>query len=430
MKILKDSPIKSSQADLFNRGRIVESIVETVKNRSREDGECYTIGIYGKWGEGKTSLLNMIYEKIVGENDIKIIHFNPWLFKDQESLLLDFFKALQKGQISRAFVNKIKQYGPLVSLGLSGLMNIAIPGAGVGTTLHNSFKEVTNAISNINVDIRELKNDLNEKIKLSKKHLLIMIDDVDRLDNEELHAVFKLIRQNADFVNTTYIIAMDVDMVAKSIGQRFEDRNEQSGKHFLEKIVQVPIYLPKIQSAHLNKFLESCLFTQFQKLFSLGTIKSIPSLEDLKELLYRYVFPLFTTVREAILYSNSIAFILPMVYQEVNLGDLCLLEVLKLFHPSAYNTIKASRHILTGSMELSVRDILDSEEKRKGKNNNFIDDLMKNADPNKKPYIDALLQELLYPFIYSGTTNRVEINNKKRICSSEYFNNANQYLKN
>src|SRR5690554_7527449 len=112
MNIIPDTPKKSIKEDLFGRERIVNSIVETIKSRSTSEHDCYTIGIYGKWGEGKTSLLNMVCEKISDEDNIDVIRFNPWLFKDQESLLLDFFKALQNGITSKEVVEKIKQYGP------------------------------------------------------------------------------------------------------------------------------------------------------------------------------------------------------------------------------------------------------------------------------------------------------------------------------
>lgn len=120
-EMIEDAPIKRVKEDLLGRGHIVGKIVETIIARSKVNGNnCYALGIYGKWGEGKTSLLNMVCEQLreSEEKNINIIHFNPWLFKDQESLLLDFFKALEKGN-SKEVVQKIKQYGPLVSLGIS-----------------------------------------------------------------------------------------------------------------------------------------------------------------------------------------------------------------------------------------------------------------------------------------------------------------------
>jgi predicted KAP-like P-loop ATPase len=249
-EIIYDLPKESLEEDLFGWAPIVNRISDIIKFQSKVDHSCFTIGVYGKWGEGKTSLMNMVCENLKNEKGIKIIHFNPWLFKDQESLLLDYFKTLQSGITNKKVVEKIKKYGPLVSIGISGVLNLALPGT--GSLLKGSLDQVVDAVSDIKFDLTSLKKEVDECIKLSKQQYLIIIDDVDRLDKDELHTLFKLVRQNADFVNTTYMIAMDAELVAKSIGCRFESGDEKSGKNFLEKIIQVPFFVPKVQQGHLN----------------------------------------------------------------------------------------------------------------------------------------------------------------------------------
>lgn len=415
--IIEDSPINNLSEDLLGRERIVKSISETIKYKSETVHPCYTIGIYGKWGEGKTSVLNMVKGELEKEENINVVEFNPWLFKDQESFLLDFFKAFERGN-SKEVVEKIKQYGPLVSLGISGLLNIAMPG--LGNIVGKSLKKITNAVSKIDIDIRQLKKELNESIRLSGKHLLILIDDVDRLDKEELHALFKLIRQNADFVNTTYLIAMDVDMVAKSIGQRFESGDEQSGRHFLEKIIQVPIYLPKIQRMYLQRFCESHLFFSLETLLSQGG-RTTTSIETVKETFYNYLFPLFSTVREIILYANALSFTLPSIYREVNLSDLFLLEALKLFQLDAYEQIKNNKHLITGTIsKISSNYLLDSPEKRQARKDTFLESIRKKINSRQFIFIDKIINEILYPFSLE-TYDQVKLSNEKRLCSDFYF---------
>lgn len=148
--IIIDSPKEKLEDDLFGWAPIVNRIADIIRLKSSVSHDCFTIGIYGKWGEGKSSLMNMVCENLSLEENIEVIHFNPWLFKDQESLLLDFFKTLQKGNISDEFVNKIKQYGPMVSLGVSGLVNLALPG--MGTIVGKSLNKYIKAVSSIKSD--------------------------------------------------------------------------------------------------------------------------------------------------------------------------------------------------------------------------------------------------------------------------------------
>lgn len=106
--ISEDSPITTAKDDVFGRKRIVDAVVQTIINKSQSKHTCFTIGIYGKWGDGKTSTLNLISEQLNQQENIIISCFNPWLFKDQESLLLDFFNSIDGKNISQDFVKGLK----------------------------------------------------------------------------------------------------------------------------------------------------------------------------------------------------------------------------------------------------------------------------------------------------------------------------------
>jgi hypothetical protein len=423
-EILYDLPKECLEEDIFGWSPIVNRISDIIKFQSKVDHSCFTIGVYGKWGEGKTSLMNMVCENLKNEKGIKIIHFNPWLFKDQESLLLDYFKTLQSGITNKKVVEKIKKYGPLVSIGISGVLNLALPGT--GSLLKGSLDQVIDAVSEIKNDLASLKKEVNDSIILSKQHYLIIIDDVDRLDKDELHTLFKLVRQNADFVNTTYMIAMDAELVAKSIGCRFESGDEKSGKNFLEKIIQVPFFVPKVQRGHLNKMLNTLLLPKIEILLS-ESGKRTTKIDEIKESLNLYVSPLFNSAREIIVYINSLTIILPLVYKDVNISDLCLLEALKLFHPKGYNIIRQNKLIITDSIEPSFKDISESPEIRQHKRNDFIEKLFENIESDKTLYLKEIIERLLGPFISPSYHNNVHTLNEKSICSSYYFNNYFQY---
>jgi hypothetical protein len=423
-EIIYDLPKESLEEDLFGWAPIVNRISDIIKFQSKVDHSCFTIGVYGKWGEGKTSLMNMVCENLKNEKGIKIIHFNPWLFKDQESLLLDYFKTLQSGITNKKVVEKIKKYGPLVSIGISGVLNLALPGT--GSLLKGSLDQVIDAVSEIKNDLASLKKEVNDSIILSKQHYLIIIDDVDRLDKDELHTLFKLVRLNADFVNTTYMIAMDAELVAKSIGCRFESGDEKSGKNFLEKIIQVPFFVPKVQRGHLNKMLNTLLLPKIEILLS-ESGKRTTKIDEIKESLNLYVSPLFNSAREIIVYINSLTIILPLVYKDVNISDLCLLEALKLFHPKGYNIIRHNKLIITDSIEPSFKDISESPEIRQHKRNDFIEKLFENIESDKTLYLKEIIERLLGPFISPSYHNNVHTLNEKSICSSYYFNNYFQY---
>ena len=73
--ISEDSPITTAKDDVFGRKRIVDAVVQTIINKSQSKHTCFTIGIYGKWGDGKTSTLNLISEQLNQQENIIISCF-------------------------------------------------------------------------------------------------------------------------------------------------------------------------------------------------------------------------------------------------------------------------------------------------------------------------------------------------------------------
>ena len=88
-----DLPITKSSEDILNRGSFARSLAETITKQSFPSS--FTIGLYGSWGSGKTSLLNMILEDINNNDKTAVIlRFNPWLCADPKQLINQFFKQL------------------------------------------------------------------------------------------------------------------------------------------------------------------------------------------------------------------------------------------------------------------------------------------------------------------------------------------------
>jgi hypothetical protein len=71
-----DQPISSSADDRFSRKLFAYRAAQTIAHRA--DPTSIVVGIYGSWGEGKTSVLRMIDEGLASEKHVKSFWFNPW----------------------------------------------------------------------------------------------------------------------------------------------------------------------------------------------------------------------------------------------------------------------------------------------------------------------------------------------------------------
>lgn len=233
-----DNPIILKEQDKFNRYKFSNRIAETITKRQNDEG--LVIGLYGIWGEGKTSVLNMIEEKLNENENTLIAKFNPWRFKDEDTLILNFFKNISEilnkelNTKTEIIGNFLKKYGAVTSV-----FNLDL--SKVGETFSDT-------------QLEELKNRINDFLEESKKKIVVAIDDIDRLDKQELFSLFKLIKLTGDFSKTYYILSFDDEMVASAIGERYASGNINSGHNFLEKIIQVPLRIPQALSKDLLNY--------------------------------------------------------------------------------------------------------------------------------------------------------------------------------
>ena len=130
--IIHDIPLTKASEDRFGRGPIVEQVVDSINQLVSSDHDCVVYGIYGKWGEGKTTLMNFIKEQLIKQKEddgIHLIEFNPWLVNNDEALLREFFKSIMTGA-DESIRDVIQKYGSLAILASKSIVNAFFPGVG------------------------------------------------------------------------------------------------------------------------------------------------------------------------------------------------------------------------------------------------------------------------------------------------------------
>jgi len=400
-----DKPILDQQQDRFNRYKFSSRIAETIANRNNEDG--LVIGLYGVWGEGKSSVLNMIENDLLKTDDILIIKFNPWRFKDEDTLVLNFLKNLSENLDFQLNTRKekigefLKKYGSVTSV-----VNLDL--SKIGETLSDT-------------QLEDLKKRVNDFLKVSNKKIVVIIDDIDRLDKQELFSLFKLIKLTGDFTKTYYILSFDDEMVASALGERFAEGNINSGYNFLEKIIQVPLRIPQALS-------KSLLLYTFDLLNNILDENKIDLGKDEDEnvgyLISQNLLLRIKTPRLAVRYVNSLSFLIPLLKGEINISDLILFEGIKVFFPKYYDFIKTSpEYFIETYYDITYQS--KEDEKIKELKNKF-ELLNKDLSKNEQQAIIKLLKHL-FPLIKEALDNYSFRNSgnlwikEKRIASSKYF---------
>lgn len=319
-----DEPITDKSEDLLDRGKFVDDLYNQITKYPLIDS--FVFAIYGNWGEGKTSVLNLLKNKLNQNDDVIVFDFDPWYFSSQDKLIENFYQGFYNSLDQRFFLPNTKRvfsrYQKILSSGLKYY----------GFDFDLQWGDDS---------LEKLREKIENSITVTGKKFIVLIDDIDRLQNkEEIHQIFNLVKLSARFKNTIFILSFD-PMIINSFF-----KNEVSGDlGFLDKIVQAPIHLPAVDQAAIDRYLYysypdeghySGIDRLFQKLqIDQGRIRTF-------ENAYLYESKIkgpFTTLRHAKRYLNALYQTLPSIKNEVNLQDFLIFEVIRVFYPGVYSDI-------------------------------------------------------------------------------------------
>lgn len=260
-----------------------------------------TIGVFGDWGSGKSSIMRMLEEKFKDDEKVLTIYFNSWLFEGYEdakiSLLENIILELSKHEgLDEKVKSKILDllsrvdYMKLASDGIKkygkNIIDIIATG-GVGTAVEAGFsmlnKETLDELKDADVaklnkyikeeqenksktTIKSFKDDFAELISLTDfDSVVIFIDDLDRCLPERVIDTLEAIKLFLSVDNTAFVIGADERILKHSISMHlqlhtfnndssFLQATEQIVTDYIEKLIQIPYRIPKLSPSEIESY--------------------------------------------------------------------------------------------------------------------------------------------------------------------------------
>lgn len=266
-----------------------------------------TIGVFGDWGSGKSSILKIASEQLRALDDgTFVLYFNGWLFEGYDdakaALLESIIKEFEKNKAFEPNVkNKAKELLKSVNwmrvLGL-GFKNVALPAASAYLTggvslipylagqlasvksedliekLQGGESEdfLKSLLKDKNLEdksmlVREFRDGFADLIEESRiKKLVVVIDDLDRCTPDRIIENLEAIKLFLNVEKTAFIIGADPRIVKHAIEYRYNTNSKSDNKHlddfnnrivddYLEKLIQVPYNLPKLSDSEVETYI-------------------------------------------------------------------------------------------------------------------------------------------------------------------------------
>ena len=287
-----------SDIDLLQHGYLASAASRIVTDASLSPT---SIGIFGDWGGGKSTLLKLIQRNLAPKGGVLTVSFNGWLFEgydDAKSALMGTILDEIEDQISskRTFPEKAKallkrllarvnwmrvatltgKYGAPLLLGqpdaaaamaagdaaLSQLKEKETPSV---EDLEKLAKSAPEGEANIRRNIRDFRRDFADLLAAAEvKTLVVFIDDLDRCLPDTIIETLEAIKLFLFVPGTSFVIAADPRIVRYAVRLRFPElpgTETEVGRDYLEKLIQIPLPIPPLSGAEIESYM-NLLFAQ------------------------------------------------------------------------------------------------------------------------------------------------------------------------
>lgn len=254
----------------------IRHIVEMLNNLILDDNLTpATIGVYGAWGSGKSSVLSMSEKNLSSIPKVLCVKFNSWMFEDYYDIRAALISTIiqdmsTKFQLKDKLLDKAKRL--IKSINILGLIK-----KGIGYGLDIALNKGANIIEGfVTSDARkddsepESENSLRESIrafpdvfteiiqKTDLKRVVVYIDELDRCTPDRIIDVLEAIRLFAFVPGISFVIGADERLIKYAVDCKYENLpgNDVSiGKEYLDKLIQYTVYIPILSVEEMSNYI-------------------------------------------------------------------------------------------------------------------------------------------------------------------------------
>ena len=289
----------ASEVDILFYEPYANVIADISKNPSYKP---LTIGVFGVWGAGKSTLLKLIEQKIDVDSEKKgktlCININAWTFEGYEDAKIALMEALLreikehkdipskvKDGVSKLLkkLDFFKLATKAASVGAPMIASVAtgnpipllLSVSGKAEEVGDGIKNAANAMQSIRDDylkdeesddtnsivnnVRKFRKDFKETLKDDGiENVIVLIDDLDRCQPDRIIETLEAIKLFLSVEKMTFIIAADENVIQYAIRKKYppiENYSVNLDKEYIEKIIQLPIYIPELSSKDIENYL-------------------------------------------------------------------------------------------------------------------------------------------------------------------------------
>ena len=360
--------IEHKSQDTLERDQFVQRLTHALISPQTKKATGIVVGLTGSWGSGKSSILNLVAEHIATAwPSAIVVRFNPWLVSGRNDLIREYFGELRSviaksrhrlNSEAKKLLKTLVDYGDRMSPVLD-----FVPG-GIAT---KAVIKVGAASLNKSESLTALRTELLKGLSAFPNPIVVMIDEVDRVDSSDVLAIAQLVRSIADFPNVSYLLAYDSMRVAHALGNGDEDR----GRDYLEKIVQLQVPIPVITADELAAVLRG----ELKRISEFTLPAEFLAIERYREIESIIAVRILSTLRDVKRLVETFRAVFSMVQGEADWIDVLGYCVLLTKAPDVVNRLKENMESVVED-PLSEAELLRRATSREKKTDTLLDEML------------------------------------------------------
>jgi hypothetical protein len=347
MDRLLDRPIDTTESDLLGFVEVAQSLIDTIT--AQPNNSSLTLGLDGSWGSGKSSILKLMHKSLdkdssEGAVGLVVVSFSPWLITNRTALVSAFFAqildaitkaekrlprnwslfrkgAAKKLSQARKQLNRFSKVVSIASTAATPFDPTMVSAVAAGSS--TAVTQLTDQSGKPDKTLEALKIELTDALAGIAKEdasfkILVLIDDLDRLDPGDALEVLRLVKAVGDFPAITYLLAYDRSAIARAIehSAKIDD-----GDAYLEKIIQFSFKVPPLEPFQLRNWLKGELEQLYPGDIDVTSARASAVLD-------RWAGRLMTTPRDVKRLLFAVRAIWPKLQGRADLVDLIWLQMI------------------------------------------------------------------------------------------------------
>lgn len=377
-----EAPIRTKGEDRLRRVGYAYRIADVLSELSPREGRVFAIR--GGWGFGKSSLKHLVIEQLEArDKQSDWLDFNPWQWGDGNAISRALFGQIadrlggDHSQEALERADTLRKYGAILSgasaplkqaggsqqkiatiftnaslISFASSIGFKLPSAatfaGVLAGIAIAISLLGRWLSHLGRDrsgesLDRIRKALEERLRKLKRPLIVFVDDIDRLEQDQIRVLLRQVKANANLPNIVFVLLFQPSIVESAL----DPVADGDGRAFLEKIVQASFDLPMVPTHMVHR-----IFTENLSQLASPYATEKNGFDQVRwgNALIGSIQPRLRNMRDAHRLVSSVAVHLPLHASgdllEVNIVDFLVLETLRVFEPDLHEALFQEKSLL------------------------------------------------------------------------------------